>query len=397
MTDRPAILGGEALFAEPLPFARPTREAGYTAAVLERIAGSLDSGMLTDGPLVRRLEEEVADAFGTAHCVAVASATIGLVLLLQALEIEGPVVIPSFTFSATAHAARWNGLDIVFVDCDPSTWCLGPAQLPDRAAAVVAVHVSGVPCDVDGLAAAAARLGAELVYDAAHGAGSLVRTAAGPRPLGGFGRAEVFSLTPTKVLSGAEGGLVTTDEGALAERLRIARNYGNPGDYDTRFPGLNARLSELHAALALESLRRLEERVAHRNRVARRYREGLAAVPGIAVQAVPEGARSSYKDLTIAVGPEFGASRDAVDAALRAEGVATRRYYSPPVHLQTAYRDVATPPLPVTEELGRRVISLPMWSHLPLDAVDRVVEALVRIARHAEPVEEAWRAGTSGR
>ena len=390
MDQRPAVLGGSPVFDTPLPFARPTVEPGYVDAATRDIEATLGSGIFTDGPQVRRLEEAIADRWGVAECVAVSSATAGLTLVIQALDAAGPVLVPSFTFSATAHAVRWNGLDVAFADCDETTWCLGPDQVWGEPAVIIGVHVSGVPCDVQGLEKAAADLGGRLIFDAAHGAGSLVPVDGAPRPLGGFGLAEVFSLTPTKVLSGAEGGLVTTDDHALAEQLRTARNYGNPGDYDTRFAGTNARLSELHAALALLSLSHLEDRVAARNEVADRYREQLGTLPGIGFQEVPEGTLSSYKDFTITIDAgRFGASRDAVDAALQAEGVQTRRYYSPPVHRQTAYADVPERTLPVTERLGDTVISLPMWSHLPLEDVDRVAGAFTRIHAHAAEIEAA--------
>lgn len=391
MSERPAILGGTPEFGEPLAFAQPTREPGYGEDALEAIEASLSSGMLTDGPLVRELEERAAVTLGAAHCVAVSSGTAGLLLLLQALDVSGPVLVPSFTFSATAHAVVWNGLDVVFADCDAETWCLGPDQLTGRPGAVIGVHVSGVPVDVIGLQKVATEMGIPIIYDAAHGAGSLVATeSGGVTPLGGFGAGAVFSLTPTKVMSGAEGGLITTNDPDMAEHLRVARNYGNPGDYDTRFAGLNARLSELHAALALGSLERLEDRVTHRNAVAKRYQAGLGEISGITCQGIPIGSRSSYKDFTIRIEEAtFGASRDAVNAALHAEGISTRLYYSPPVHLQAAYADVVTPPLPVTETLGRQVITLPMWSHLPFEDVDRVVGALGRIAHHAQELAAA--------
>ncbi len=239
---RPAILGGTPAFTPPLPFARPTIE--QPEEILGMVGDSLESGMVTNGPLVAQLEERVAQAFEVDHCVAVASCTTGLMLVTQALAGEGPAVVPSFTFSASAHAIAWNGLDPVFTDCDPTTWCLRPEDIPDEARYIGAVHVCGVPCDVEGLQARADDLGATLVFDAAHGAGSVVSAGGRQRPLGGFGAAEVFSLTPTKVLSGAEGGLVTTNDAGLADRLRLARDYGNPGDYDTRFVGLNGRLSQ---------------------------------------------------------------------------------------------------------------------------------------------------------
>jgi dTDP-4-amino-4,6-dideoxygalactose transaminase len=346
--------------------------------------------MVTNGRLVRELEERVAEKFGVAHCVAVASCTLGLALLIQALDPGGPVQIPSFTFSATAHAARWNACTIAFADCRPDTWCLGSDDIRDKPALIVGVHVSGVPCDIKALSDRAKLIGADLIFDSAHGAGSTATIDGVSHRLGGFGRAEVFSLTPTKVLSSAEGGLITTNDESLADHLRIAREYGNPGDYDTRFAGLNARLSELHAALALQSLDHLDERVRHRNTLADRYHETIASVPGIAFQQVPSGAVSSYKDFTILIDQDvFGCSRDAVGAALGREGIDTRKYYSPPVHRQTAYADVQTPDLPVTDALAEQVVSLPMWSHMPFEHAERIGVALQRIQQNAAAVEAA--------
>ena len=387
MTDAPAILGGTPVFDSPLPFARPTLED--QGRVEKLIEGSLTSGWLTDGPLTRELEETAVERFGVDHCVAVSSCTTGLLFVIQALGIDGAVGLPSFTFAATAHAVRWNGLEPRFLDCDPNTWCLTPEAVEGPVSALIGVHVSGVPCDVRRLEELAARLDVPLVFDAAHGAGSLVSVSGGSRPLGGFGVAEVFSLTPTKVLSGAEGGLVTTNDAALAEQIRLARNYGNPGDYDTRFHGLNGRLSEMHAALALVAFDYLEERVEHRNQVADRYRELLGDVPGIGFQSVGPGDRSSHKDFTIVVGDDFGCSRDQVVAALDSEGVSTRQYYSPPVHRHRAYADLPSRRLPVTDALGAGVISLPIWSHLPLGDVDRVAAAIRRIQEHAEVLPAA--------
>ncbi len=378
---KPAVLGGEPLFPSPLPFARPSVEE--PEKVLDLIRGALESGMLTNGPIVEQLEERVAEAFGVRNCVAVSSCTTGLMLVVQAVGGEGPVGLPSFTFSATAHAVAWNNRPIRFLDCDPRTWLMRPGDVPDDVATVMATHVSGVPCDVRGLEERCRQIGAELIFDAAHGAGSTVTVDAGPVPLGRFGRAEVFSLTPTKVLSGAEGGLVTTDDDDLASRIRIARDYGNPGDYDTRFAGLNGRLSELHAALVLVALGHLDDRVARRTAIADRYRQRLGEIPGIGWQAVPEGSRSSFKDFIITIDAgAFGVERDLVAPALHAEGVPTRPYYAPPVHRQQAYAHVESAPLPVTEQLAERVMALPIWSEMTTDQADGVCDALERIHCH---------------
>lgn len=386
MNSRPAALGGDPIFAESLPFARPSMEE--PDKVLALIRGSLDSGMLTNGPHVADLEEQVADLFGVRNCVAVSSCTTGLMLVIQALGrsdgTDGLVGVPSFTFSATAHAVAWNQRRIRFLDCGPDSWLVRPEDVPEGVSVVMATHVSGVPCDVTGLQARCEEIGATLVFDAAHGAGSAIEIGGALVPLGRFGRAEVFSLTPTKVLSGAEGGLVTTDDDDLAAEIRLARDYANPGDYDTRFAGLNGRLSELHAALVLVALRHLDERVARRTAVAELYRGGLAEVPGVGWQAVPVTTRSSYKDFIITIDEAaFGCSRDTAVQALHAEGVPTRPYYSPPVHRQRAYADVDTGTLPVTDRLAQRVVALPIWSEMAEDQTEGVVDALTRIQTHA--------------
>ena len=366
--------------------------------MVARLAPSYERGQLTNGPLVRQLEEETAAWLGVPHVVAVSSCTAGLMVSLQALvgdgqgrpRGQGRVVLPSFTFSASAHAVHWNGLQPMFAECDRATAQVDAADVEarlDGADGILATHVFGAPCPVEPLEALARRAGVPLVLDAAHAFGATRRE----RKVGGFGDAEVFSMTPTKLLVAGEGGLVATRRDDVAAAVRLARDYGNPGDYDTRFPGLNARLSELHAAVALESLRILPVHLERRRAVAAAYAQGLEAVDGIVPQAVDSGDESTYKDFTVRVLPGFGVPRDAVVAALRAEGVDTRCYFSPPVHRQQAYARLEPAPLPVTEALAAEVISLPVFGDLARADADRVVEVLAGLHDHAEAVTAAAR------
>jgi dTDP-4-amino-4,6-dideoxygalactose transaminase len=381
---RPAILGGEPAFPAPLPFVRPTLPP--LERVVARLSPSYKRGMLTNGPLVRDFEELVAERLGVSHVVAVSSCTAGLMLALRVSAPDGPVVLPSFTFSASAHAIAWNGLEPRFVDCDPNSFQVDPVSAAGRvdgAGAVLATHVFGAPCDVEALERIAARAGIPVLFDAAHALGAF----RGDRPVGGFGAAEVFSLSPTKVVVAGEGGIVATRDGALADAVRIGRDYGNPGDYDTRFVGLNARMSELHAALALESLAGLDERLVERRRIAERYRNGLAELPGVVAQQVDAHDRSTYKDFTIAVDEDaFGLSRDLVVNALRTDGIDTRCYFSPPLHRQHSYRGVAPYDLPVTDAVSAQVVSLPIYGALTGSQVDTVTSALGALHRHADEV-----------
>jgi dTDP-4-amino-4,6-dideoxygalactose transaminase len=384
MSEPPAILGGPPAFPEGLPFMRPS--VPDEEAIIGRLRRMLATGILTNGPYVREFEERSADYLGVEHCVAVSSCTAGLMLVLLAADLSGDVVLPSFTFAATAHAAAWNQLRPVFTDVDPHSLTLSPEAaaraLGVRASVILATHTFGTPCNVEELSSLARSSGVRLVFDAAHAFGSRRDGV----PVGGFGDAEVFSLSPTKVLVAAEGGLIATNDDLLAERCRIGRDYANPGDYNCLFVGLNARMSEIHAAFALASLEDLEQRIDHRNELASVYKQALGDVPGISFPTVAEADRSTYKDFTILVeDSEFGIEAAELAAALTAEGIQTKRYYAPPVHAMQAYRHhgAKNGRLPVTEAVVRRVLTLPLWSSMEGPVLLRVAEVIRRIHRHA--------------
>lgn len=383
-----AVLGGEPQFPEGLPLTRvvvPDRERLH-----QRLEAILDSGMLTSGPNVAELEERVADTLGVPHVVAVASCTTGLMLVLQALNATGPVLMPSFTFAATAHAAAWAGGRPAFADVVTSSLTLDPDDAGSRLTgvrALMATHVYGTPCDVERIDKIAADAGVPVLYDAAHALGSKRRGQA----VGGFGAAEVFSLSPTKVAPAGEGGLVATHDAGLAEQVRLARNYGNPGDYDCRVAGLNARMSEFHAAVGLATLTELPQRVQRRNTLVEVFVDRLDGVPGIRLPEVDAADLSTYKDLTLVVDEQqYGLDVPALNAALAAEGVDCRRYFHPPVHRQQAYAHLGEPEdLPVTDTLAPRVLTLPLWTQMSDDTVRALADLVIRCHESADAVREA--------
>lgn len=384
----PAVLGADPAFPDGLPITQvnvPDRET-----LLRRLDAIIQSGRLTNGATVQELEEAAADRLGVPHVVAVANCTAGLMLTMRALELSGPVVLPSFTFSATAHAVAWAGSTPVFADMKPTSLTVDPddvARALPGAHAVIGTHVYGTPCEVEALEALAAERAVPLVFDAAHALGSLRRG----RPVGGFGSAEVFSLSPTKVVVAGEGGLVATSDAALAEAVRIGRDYGNPGDYDCRFVGLNARMSELHAAVGLASLGALEAHLSRRNHLAARFVAATAGIPGLRVPEVAAGDRSTYKDLTVVVDPaDFGLDAATLQVVLRADGIDTRRYFHPPVHQQQAYaRLLPGRALPVTEAISAQVLTLPLWSHMEDPVIDRVADVVTAVHAHAHRIHGA--------
>jgi len=383
----PAILGGEAAFTERVHLLRPTLPA------FERLEPTLRevyaSGLVTKGRVLAEYERALAGHLGVRHAVGVSSCTAGLMLVFDRYR-GARIVLPSFTFMATAMAAVWAGLKPVFADIDPDTWCLSPAAaeaaLTSDTALVAPVHVFGVPADTDAFDDLGRRRGVAVVYDAAHGFGARRDGA----PVGRQGLAQVFSTSPTKLLITGEGGVVATDDDALAERVVVGREYGNPGTYDALFPGLNARLPEASALLGLEGLGLLEPEAERRNELAGVYRELLGGLPGLAFQRVRPQDRPSFKDFSVRVrAAEFGLTRDELAAALDAEGVDTRAYYVPPVHRLTAF--AATGPafderLPETARLCDEVITLPAYGRLETGDVERIAACMIALHEQAPRV-----------
>jgi dTDP-4-amino-4,6-dideoxygalactose transaminase len=375
---RAEIGAGRPAFPKMLPIVDPEGVPGEE--FLEEVRGILASKQLTNGAYVRKFEEAAAEYLGVAHCVAVSSCTAGLLLVLKALDLSGEVILPSFTFHATAHAVVWNGLTPVFADCDAKTFCVAPEAVRERVsirtAGILAVHLFGNPAAIEELEEIAAELQIPLVFDAAHAFGS---SSHGKR-VGGFGTAEVFSFSPTKLVVAGEGGLVATRNARLAEKLRAARNYGDAGNYDPEILGVNARMSEINAAMALHGLAGLDARIERRNEIRLRYARKLRDVGGLRFQEVSEGSRSTFKDFSVIVDEkEFGHSRDWLVELLHRENIGARKYFSPPVHRQKLYsgmRDGRA--LPVTDLVSDGVVSLPIYSSLTDDSVDRVCEVIRR-------------------
>ncbi len=219
-----------------------------------------------------------------------------------------------------------------------------------------------------------AELGVPLVFDAAHAFGSRSHG----MQVGGFGTAEVFSFSPTKLVVAGEGGLIATRDARLAKKLRAARNYGDAGNYDPEILGVNARMSEMHAAMALHGLTGVDARIARRNEIRLRYEQNLRDVPGLRFQQVPQEGLSAYKDFSLVVDEkEFGHSRDWLVETLHRENIDARKYFSPPVHRQKLYRDMWDGrTLPVTDFISDGVVSLPIYSSLADASVDKVCDVI---------------------
>ena len=354
------------------PIRIPLSAPDVTDAEIEAVANVLRTSQLSLGPKLEAFEHATADYVGARHAVAVNSGTSGLHLCIRCLGIgEGDqVIVPSFTFIAAANVIRMERATPIFVDIDPVTLNLDPqkveAAITPRTRAILVVHTFGRPADMTALLAIANRHHLRVIEDACEAIGAEYRG----RKVGAIGDAGVFAFYPNKQITTGEGGMIVSNDDALAEMARALRNQGraNPGEWlEHSLVGYNYRLSEMQCALGLEQLRRIENILARRAEVAAMYDQQLRGNPDLTLPElqVPEG-RISWFVYVVRLSDRLQRHhRDAIVTALREQGIACGRYFAP-IHLQPAYQDLpgTTAPLPVTEHVGARSIALPFFNRI---------------------------------
>jgi perosamine synthetase len=368
--------------AAPRPILR-LADPRFGDEAVEAIAGVLRSGALTQGPVVAEFEAALAAFVGAPHAVATSSATAALELALAALDVGAgdEVIAADFTYPATGNAVLHRGATLRLADVDAATWCIDPAAvealLGPRTKAVLAVDVFGLPADYRTLEPLLAEHGVPLVCDAACSLGAAVDA----RRTGTFGRLSCFSFHPRKSLTTGEGGAVTTDDAALAARMRRLRNHGSERrGFRATFvePGFNFRMSDLNAALGLVQLPHHADTVRRRGELAALLSERLAGVDRVTPQAVPDGHLHPYQAYVLACDARL--DRDAVVRALRAGGVeSTLGTYA--MHAEPAFAErCGTRPgdLARSNALARRTLALPLHQNLADDDVDVIADALAR-------------------
>ncbi len=378
---RLAVLGGPPEFATPLHVGKPNLP--NVEGFQRRLQQVLSSQWLTnDGPMVRELETAAGELLGVRHCVAVANATLGLELLLRTVPEKGEVLVPSFTFVATAHAISLSGHQPVFCDIDPATHnlCLKAveASIGPRTKAILAVHAWGRPCLVNELERLASERGLALFFDSAHALGCSY----GGKMLGRFGDAEVFSLHATKFVHSFEGGLITTNDDTLASNLRLARNFGFAGLDNVVALGTNAKLSEVHAAMGCSNLEAFETLRRHNYLNMATYLGELADIDGLLVHDTRFGGAGNAQYVVVeTVGR--GLDRDFFIDALHRENVLARRYFFPGVHRAQPYADTDVGVLAETDRVSGRVFVLPSGLAVSPAYATRVARLVAEMARLA--------------
>jgi dTDP-4-amino-4,6-dideoxygalactose transaminase len=359
------------------------------AAVVTEFRQAWESGQVTTGCFTHQFEVAVEEKLPVPHAVMVQSCTAGLMLVLRAMALQGEVILPAFTWTASAHAVVWNGLIPVFADITPGVYTLDPRAaaraITPRTAAIMPVNVFGCPPDYGALARLAQSNRLPLIYDSAQGLGSQFLGPDGIwRYSGGFGDAEVFSLSPTKVVSAMEGGLITTHNRALADKLRQMRDYGKAvGGEDIAWLGLSARVPEINAIVARHNFSRVDALVVRRLELIAAYTAGLAGLPGVTFQRVPVGRQSSGNYVVLFIQSDLARStRDEAYNQLKNHGIQAKKYFYPALHLQEVYREMGRPyrgRLPVTETAAASGLALPLFSPMPPETTRYVITVVREI------------------
>jgi dTDP-4-amino-4,6-dideoxygalactose transaminase len=374
-----ALLGDEPAFREKLHVGRPN--LGNREVLLDRINRMLDCRWLAnDGPFVKSFEQRIAGIVRVKHCIAMCNATVALEIAIRALELKGEVIVPSYTFVATAHALQWQEITPVFADMDPQTHNINPANIErlitPRTTGILGVHVWGRPCDTEAIEAISRKHRIKVMYDAAHGFGCSHQGAM----IGNLGECEVFSFHATKFLNSFEGGAVVTNNDTLAEKMRLMRNFGFKGFDNVSYLGVNGKMTEVCAAMGLTSLEAIDDLITINRRNYDAYHQQLSGLPGIAVIQYNPAERNNYQYIVVEVDPDKSPlNRDELVSVLHAENVLARKYFWPGCHRMEPYRSLqpnASLLLPETERIASRILLLPTGQTVSTSTVATVCRIL---------------------
>ena len=335
------------------------------------------SGQVTVAKYTTLFEEEIKKIFGVRNAIAVSSCTSGLILSVKALGLKGEVILPAFTFAATAHALVWNNVTPVFCDSEKETYNIDIKKIEplinEKTSAIMPVYIFGVPPKINELEKLASKYNLKLIFDSAQGLGAKYRG----KYAGSFGDVEVFSMSPTKVISSIEGGMVTTNNNELGCRIRQMRDYGKSVDgEDMDFIGLSARISEFHSIIGLKNFQKMKQLIRKRLYLIKRYKNYLKDVRGISFPITPEYCTSTGNYMVIFIDDKHAKhSRDEVYNILKKNDIQTKKYFFPALHMQKAYmkyRKRYQGRLSIAERASNEGLALPLYSHMDEYLVQKI-------------------------
>ena len=378
-----AINGAPPLFDEPIHVGRPN--LGDREAFKKYVDQIFESKWLSNnGPLVKELEQRIAYLHNVKHCVAMCNGTIALEIAIRALGLTGEVILPSYTFIATAHALHWQEITPVFADIDPVTHCLDPESvrkmITPKTSGIIGVHLWGHAADVDELQQIADEHDLQLMFDAAHAFGCSYKG----QMIGNFGRCEVLSFHATKLFNTLEGGAVLTNDDDLAEKMRQMRNFGFAGMDNVIHPGTNGKMTEIAAAMGMVNLDSLDSVIARNQKNYRAYEKGLSNLPGITLYKFDEVEKNNFQYVVMEVDQKCPVSRDEIVKALHAENILARKYFWPGCHNMKPYKELyphAELLLAVTTSTADKVVVLPTGcgiSRIDISAICQILKQMVQ-------------------
>jgi dTDP-4-amino-4,6-dideoxygalactose transaminase len=369
--------------ADPKNYHVGRPNVGDRQRFLRRVNEILDRRWLSNnGPVVQEFEREVAEVLGVKHALAMCNATAAIEIAARALGMKGEVILPSYTFVATAHALQWQGITPVFCDIDPTTHNIDPKKIErlitPRTTGIIGVHVWGRGCDTEAIEAIASRHKLKVMYDASHAFGCTHQE----RMIGSFGECEVFSFHATKFINCLEGGVVATNNDKLAHQMRMMTNFGFTGFDRVEYLGINGKMNEISAAMGLTNLEAMEEILKANQRNYQAYREHLKGIPGISLLAYDPREKNNFQYVVVEVDPaRCRKSRDEIVDALHAENVIARKYFWPGCHKMEPYRTLypnAGKQLPATEQVAKNVFILPTGQAIRVSDIKRICKIIKR-------------------
>ncbi|MBD1847836.1 aminotransferase class I/II-fold pyridoxal phosphate-dependent enzyme [Cyanobacteria bacterium FACHB-63] len=384
--------GGSPAFPDKLHVGRPNN--GDKKRFLERAEDILERCWLTnDGPYVNELQQRLLDYTGGKHCVLMSNGTIALEIAARALGLKGEVIVPSFTFVATAHALQWQEITPVFCDVDPLTHNIDPYKVEQlitpKTTGIVGVHVWGRPCNIEALTDIAYRHNLKLMFDAAHA----LRCSHQGQLIGDFGEASVFSFHATKFMHTFEGGAVVTDDAQLASKMRLMKNFGfGPGYDNVIYSGTNGKMSEICAAMGLTNLESINSFIDINYDNYQHYQRELSNIPGVSLISYNEFEKNNYQYIILEIDPEqAGITRDQLVKILQAENILARRYFFPGCHNMEPYRSYFPNSkllLPETERLTQKVLSLPTGTAVNNEIIRKICQLIRFIVQKSDEVSK---------